>query len=118
MNQSKRKTERKWIPFVMSTGILASALISAGAPASAEELELGNMHAEQNVEDRNHGKVVSEVAKSLNTPGKGSIVSEVAKNKGEVLATEDQEKTTDEEPATAIEETIDEEPATANRGSD
>jgi hypothetical protein len=39
LTRSKRKMERKWVPLVMSTGLIASALLAAGVPASAQALD-------------------------------------------------------------------------------
>ncbi|RKD27092.1 hypothetical protein BEP19_00530 [Ammoniphilus oxalaticus] len=123
MNQKNKKTEKRWIPVAMSTSLLASAFFSAGAPVLADELEQGDVtHTEKESEAKNHGKVVSKLAKSLNTPpGKGSIVSEVAKNKEERLEdpTDGADMDPDlEDPTADADEDVDLEDPTADADAD
>ncbi|MEW9673453.1 hypothetical protein, partial [Ammoniphilus sp. 3BR4] len=112
MNQRKKKSERKWVPLVMSTSLLTAAFISAGAPASANELGKAEQ-LEEALTYKNHGQQVSEVATTTDGgPGKGAVVNEAAQNKGEgtVDAEElaaDAEQPVEQEPADDTEQPAD-----------
>ncbi|MGO4890084.1 hypothetical protein ACJ2A9_20245, partial [Anaerobacillus sp. MEB173] len=82
IKSNKAGVSKKVLPLVLSTSMLASTFIAAGAPVLADELEIA---------EKNHGQIVSEAASSI--PGsfeKGKIISELAKsNKDQSSVIED-----------------------------
>ena len=74
-NEKEKNTNKKILPFVMSTSMLTAALFGAGGAALADE----------NSEDttfKNHGEEVSSFAKSIpGSPEKGKIMRAIASKK-------------------------------------
>ncbi|WP_134163560.1 hypothetical protein [Evansella clarkii] len=94
-NQKKeeRKRNKKAVPFVLSTSMLAATFLAAGAPVSADE---------HDAEVKNHGEIVSLVAETIpGSPEKGYIMDEVSQGNYE-LAQEALSEYLDEEEIVTI----------------
>ncbi|MEH7392317.1 hypothetical protein, partial [Bacillus sp. JJ1474] len=84
MNSKKegRKLAKKVAPFVMSTSMVATAFLAAGAPSSAAEIDNKGVNPEVVDQVKNHGQKVSKLATSLpGSPEKGKLISELARDK-------------------------------------
>ena len=74
-NPKEKNTNKKILPFVMSTSMLTAAIFGAGGSALAAENN-------EEKEFKNHGEKVSYYATSIRgLPKKGEIISAIAKNK-------------------------------------